>query len=652
MNDPNSNGARATAAAAFDLLHRDVSAPLTKAGLPRKKPGRKPATTQRKPAATQRKRKVPPTAVDGPFAVEQQSATAAAGASITSFAEASIPSRPWDLSDPSRPASLGTVLHQPSVRESVPSSMQNIQNANPEPASRQPPPPAPQARSVGQAFDPIRSSYDPVRETMVIREPYGTIGSPSAANRVVNRASASPSTIPGLVDGPVPVRSPVGTSTLAQSSQPTTSHPEPYSMPTSPSHAFRTSITNLTSAPPSIDVQAAPRMPGAASTLAQSAGPVPARATVHAASEKGASGSPSAAHIPTWSTTQAAAEKGVSGSAPATRVPTWAVAHTAAEKSVPDAASENPIHTPSRSNVFFSAQAASHTASDKDVSGPALAGPVPAEKTAHATSEKVAPGSASAVAPAKTTTKPSIKPVVRPLSESKKQLPPPQSVPTLKPEPPQPRPNYIVGILKTSKPNSIASSSPNMRAVKDALPCLPGDSSNPLDFGKNSPGTEASGTNIVLRIALNGETNKYVNFMRIAEDRYGWDALHPRAAAQRDRRARIAAATSALAQAGSGRDSGDEMSDDVSEGDNSGAAGLTSGADAKPVKKKRNFKEDEYDKEDDFVDDSELLWEEQAAASRDGFFVYSGPLVPEAPKPLVYVIFIAFNRHLFVPVKS
>jgi hypothetical protein len=45
------------------------------------------------------------------------------------------------------------------------------------------------------------------------------------------------------------------------------------------------------------------------------------------------------------------------------------------------------------------------------------------------------------------------------------------------------------------------------------------------------------------------------------------------------------------------------------------------------------MKEDEYDKDDGFVDDSEMLWEEQAAASKDGFFVYSGPLVPEGEKP-------------------
>jgi hypothetical protein len=54
---------------------------------------------------------------------------------------------------------------------------------------------------------------------------------------------------------------------------------------------------------------------------------------------------------------------------------------------------------------------------------------------------------------------------------------------------------------------------------------------------------------------------------------------------------------------------------------------------------------------DDFVDDSELAWEQQAAASKDGFFgqvlarlfgtlltrlaVYCGPLVPEGEKPAV-----------------
>ncbi|KAI4243441.1 MAG: hypothetical protein L6R42_010747 [Xanthoria sp. 1 TBL-2021] len=49
-------------------------------------------------------------------------------------------------------------------------------------------------------------------------------------------------------------------------------------------------------------------------------------------------------------------------------------------------------------------------------------------------------------------------------------------------------------------------------------------------------------------------------------------------------------------------------------------------------RKKRTMKEDMYDKDDPFVDDAELAFEEQAAATKDGFFVYSGPLVPEGEK--------------------
>jgi len=159
-----------------------------------------------------------------------------------------------------------------------------------------------------------------------------------------------------------------------------------------------------------------------------------------------------------------------------------------------------------------------------------------------------------------------------------------------------------------------------------------------LDFGKARPGEEFQPPTIVLSIPIKpGETNKYVNFMRIAEERYGWDALHPRQAANRDRKARIEAATASLEKAELGRESGDEMSLDNSDGEASNPEnGGTSGPDAqvKP-KKKRNFKEDQYDVDDDFVDDSELLWEAQAAASRDGFFVYSGPLVPEVEKPAI-----------------
>jgi hypothetical protein len=194
---------------------------------------------------------------------------------------------------------------------------------------------------------------------------------------------------------------------------------------------------------------------------------------------------------------------------------------------------------------------------------------------------------------------------------------------------------------------STSSSSPNVASLKDALPALPPASGRSiLDFGKANPGEETQAPSIVLHIPLNGESNKVVNFMRMAEEAYGWDALHPRLAAHRERKARIAAASAELAKQGSGRESGDEMSVDL-QSDNEASnvemggmgngvtGGPASGPDGAPVKAKRKRvnKEDEYDKEDDFVDDSELLWEEQAAASRDGFFVYSGPLIPEVEKP-------------------
>ena len=177
--------------------------------------------------------------------------------------------------------------------------------------------------------------------------------------------------------------------------------------------------------------------------------------------------------------------------------------------------------------------------------------------------------------------------------------------------------------------------------------------------GSGSTNPEKSAPTVIIDVPLNGETNKYINFARLAEERYGFNALYPRLAAQRERLARVAAAGAALEKEnkanGSGM-SGDEMSVDLSDGegagddsnvemggmgligrDNSGAGqSPADGSDGAVVKrKKRVMKEDQYDKDDPFVDDTEMAWEEQQAASKDGFFVYSGPLVPEGEKPNV-----------------
>ncbi|KAM4057942.1 HPC2 and ubinuclein domain-containing protein [Hirsutella rhossiliensis] len=219
--------------------------------------------------------------------------------------------------------------------------------------------------------------------------------------------------------------------------------------------------------------------------------------------------------------------------------------------------------------------------------------------------------------------------------DAKKETPPPPPPPAPRPVVNQARFTTIANgpVRKTDKSHT-GVSTPKTDNLDDVG--QESESRSILDFGKARPGEELLAPTIILKIPIkNGETNKYVNFTRLAEERYGWDALHPRLAANRDRKARIAAAAASLEKVDSGRESGDEMSVDLSDGEASNPEnGGTSGPDAqaKP-KKKRNFKEDQYDVDDDFVDDSEMLWEAQAAASRDGFFVYSGPLVPEVERP-------------------
>ncbi|KAK4042987.1 hypothetical protein C8A01DRAFT_13444 [Parachaetomium inaequale] len=512
--------------------------PLTAAGLPRKKPGRKPGSTvkpkapadgsstpadppkQRRPRKpkdpnappVQRKRKA--AATEASDATSEMDARSASGPPRQTKITELTPMR-MALDARSTPADIGFAPTVPK-RESASGSMnmQNLLNEEPQPK----PQPAPPAR---QMFDPIRGNYDPIRESMVTRDPYGTgpLGSPRAPTQVVNRASASPS-IASLVD---PQPAPNVISPLPSYTKPT-SQPrfqDSASMPPSPSNAVRSTSQSM------------PKP-----TLADARRPPPAPPA------------PVAASKPESKTTSFT----------------------------------------SMTSIPSSVSAALTVA----------APPAPAQ------SKKIAA-------------------VVQQERESHKKA-----------------------------RSTASSSSPNISGLKDALPPLPntneGGGRSILDFGKARPGEEAETPSIALHIPLNpGESNKYVNFMRMAEERYGWDALHPRLAASRERKARIAAATAALERttgsgAGSGRDSGEEMDEDLLQGSDAGDSNVEMGgmgngngapaaAPAKPARKKRNFKEDEYDKDDDFVDDSELLWEEQAAASKDGFFVYSGPLIPEVEKP-------------------
>lgn len=175
-----------------------------------------------------------------------------------------------------------------------------------------------------------------------------------------------------------------------------------------------------------------------------------------------------------------------------------------------------------------------------------------------------------------------------------------------------------------------------------------GDSSNGA-----APKDSEKGPNIVLHIDLKDPNNRVINFARMAEEKYGFAALYPRQAAQKERLAKIAAAGAALERSasaskmgGTSAESDEDLSVDIdrdseNDGDvamsgvNGGQDQVNSGTDGLEPKRRRRRKVEEYDQDDPFVDDSELLWEAQAAASKDGFFVYCGPLVPEGEKPAV-----------------
>jgi hypothetical protein len=162
-------------------------------------------------------------------------------------------------------------------------------------------------------------------------------------------------------------------------------------------------------------------------------------------------------------------------------------------------------------------------------------------------------------------------------------------------------------------------------------------SGTPFGPAVNGNGTiEPQGTNIYLTFDLRGRDNVTINFAQEVEKKYGFEALHPRIAARKERQRQINAAGAALERAAGGA-SNDDQSVDLSENESNvemGGMDDETSARENGGKKRRKRKQEDYDKEDDFIDDTELAWEQQALMAKDGFFVYSGPLVTEE-KPAV-----------------
>ena len=140
--------------------------------------------------------------------------------------------------------------------------------------------------------------------------------------------------------------------------------------------------------------------------------------------------------------------------------------------------------------------------------------------------------------------------------------------------------------------------------------------------GETVKDTNTSSTNeapnIILHVDLKGKSNVVINFARMAEEKYGFEALYPRLAKNRARLAKVAEAGEALEKAANGgklggtsaEESGDEdMSVDIDrDSDNDGdiamsglnggtGTGANSETDGKGMKKKRRRKVEEYDQD-------------------------------------------------------
>ncbi|KAK8221989.1 HIR complex subunit [Zalaria obscura] len=159
------------------------------------------------------------------------------------------------------------------------------------------------------------------------------------------------------------------------------------------------------------------------------------------------------------------------------------------------------------------------------------------------------------------------------------------------------------------------------------------------------------GVNIDITIRLNPMGGNTINIAQEIMKKYGADAINPRAAAHHERMLKIAAAADRLESEDKGKGKGkgksngaerekdEDLVSDLDNDSNTEMGGMdedkgtgTEDANGEQPKRRRRRKVEDYDKEDDFIDDTELAWQEQAAVAKDGFFVYSGPLVPEGEK--------------------
>lgn len=132
-----------------------------------------------------------------------------------------------------------------------------------------------------------------------------------------------------------------------------------------------------------------------------------------------------------------------------------------------------------------------------------------------------------------------------------------------------------------------------------------------------------------------GSLQVIFNVTKLCEDKYGWKALHPNA-------------KFAMEELNEDDDMDDMEDDDELDEAERVKRELERQEEAKkereeekPKKRELSFearmnrKIGKYDCEDPFIDDEELLWDEQQVSTKDGFFVYYGPLFEEGSNPKI-----------------
>lgn len=116
-----------------------------------------------------------------------------------------------------------------------------------------------------------------------------------------------------------------------------------------------------------------------------------------------------------------------------------------------------------------------------------------------------------------------------------------------------------------------------------------------------------------------GKSEVVVNVLRLSEEKYGWSAIHPKSKNAID----------VMDDMIDDDDDDDDDDDIIVEEERPNRKGLSEEQLVKQHEARMNRKVGKYDYEDPFIDDIELQMEEEIISTKEGFFVYWGPLIDE-----------------------